>query len=88
MALQTSHVDQFERVLLRRGVGALTEDRHRCVDCLRTPLVGEHVHLYDERGRGIVCELCMPLRRKSPVATEIVRHSEHGHAVRLTAHAA
>ena len=36
------------------------------------------------RVQGIVCELCSPLRREHPVATELVRHSEHGHTVRLT----
>jgi hypothetical protein len=83
-----THVEQFERLLLRSCVGALEEDRNRCVDCERSPLIGEHVHLYDGRGGGVVCELCRPLRRETPVATEIVRHSEHGHAVRLTARAA
>lgn len=87
MASTSRHVEQLERVLLRRGVGALEADRHRCADCGRTPLIGEYVHLYD-RARGLVCELCRPLRRDAPVATEIVRHSEHGHAVRLTARAA
>jgi hypothetical protein len=87
MAAQSTQIEQFERVLLRRGVGALAADRSRCADCRRTPLIGEHVHLY-EHGPGIVCELCRPLRRESPVATELVRHSEHGHAVRLTARAA
>jgi hypothetical protein len=87
MASPVRHVEQLERVLLRRGVGALEADRHRCADCGRTPLTGEHVHLYG-RGDGIVCELCRPLRRAAPVATEIVRHSEHGHTVRLTARAA
>jgi hypothetical protein len=87
MASPVRHVEQLERVLLRRGVGALEADRHRCADCGRTPLTGEHVHLYG-RGDGIVCELCRPLRRGAPVATEIVRHSEHGHTVRLTARAA
>lgn len=87
MASPITHVEQFERVLLRRGVGALAADRSRCTDCGRTPLIGEHVHLY-ERGHGIVCELCRPLRRASPIATELVRHSEHGHAVRLAARAA
>jgi hypothetical protein len=82
-----THVEQLERVLLRRGVGLLEADRHRCSDCRRTPLIGERVHLY-ERKPGIVCELCRVLRRESPVATEIVRHSEHGHTVRLTARAA
>ena len=86
-----SHVEQLERVLLRRGVGALEADRHRCTDCGRTPLTGEQVHLYGSssaRAHRIVCELCRTMRREAPVATEIVRHSEHGHAVRLTARAA
>jgi hypothetical protein len=88
MASPVTHVEQFERFLLRRGVGVLEADRHRCTDCGRTPLIGEHIHLYDGRRQGIVCELCRPLRREPSVATEIVRHSEHGHAVRLTARAA
>jgi hypothetical protein len=87
MASPANHVEQFERVLLRRGVGALEADRHRCADCGRTPLTGEHIHLYG-REQGIVCELCRPLRREAPVATEIVHHNEHGHTVRLTARAA
>lgn len=81
------HIDQLERLLLRRGVGALAADRHRCNECGRTPLVGERVHLY-ERSKGIVCELCRPLRREHPAASELVRHSEHGHTVRLAARAA
>jgi len=87
MASTSRHVEQLEHILLRRSVGALEADRHLCTDCGRTPLTGEHVHLYG-RTRGIVCELCRPLRREAPVATEIVRHSEHGHTVRLTARAA
>jgi hypothetical protein len=76
-------IEQFERLQLRRGLGALEADRDRCVDCGRTPLVGEYVHLH-ARVQGILCELCSPLRRAHPVATELVRHSEHGHTVRLT----
>jgi hypothetical protein len=76
-------IEQFERLQLRRGVGALEADRDRCCDCGRTPLVGEHVHLH-ARVQGILCELCSPLRREHPVASELVRHSEHGHTVRLT----
>jgi hypothetical protein len=75
-------IEQFERLQLRRGVGALQAGRDRCADCGRTPLVGEHVHLYG-RVPGIVCELCSALHREHPVATELVRHSEHGHTVRL-----
>ena len=80
-------VEQLERFLLVRGVGSLTADRDRCIDCERTPLVGERIHMY-ERSSGIVCELCSQLRRSAPLASEIVRHSELGHTVRLTARAA
>lgn len=76
-------IEQFERLQLRRGIGALEADRDRCADCGRTPLVGEHVHLHP-RVQGVVCELCSTLRHEHPVATELVRHSEHGHTVRLT----
>lgn len=81
-------IEQFERVLLRRGVGVLTSARNHCADCGRTPLVGERVHLYEERGGGVVCELCRPLRRGHPLATETVRHSPHGNGVRRMARAA
>jgi hypothetical protein len=87
MAAINTHIQQLERSLLRRGVGLLVADRHRCADCGRTPLVGERVHLY-ERGQGIVCELCRPLHRDHPAASELVRHFEHGHTVRLAARAA
>lgn len=79
---------RLERTLLRRGVGALAQHRSSCVDCGRTPLVGERVHLYAGDGGDLVCELCRPLRREPPAATESVRHSERGHTVRLTARAA
>ena len=84
MPSPVSHVEQLERVLLRRGVGALEAGRDRCADCGRTPLTGEHVHLYDGHQQTLVCELCRPHRREAPVASELVRHCEHGHAVRLT----
>lgn len=71
---------------MRKGMGALRADRHLCADCRRTPLVGERIYLY-ERDQ-IVCELCRPLRRHDAVGSETVRHSEYGHAVRLTARAA
>jgi hypothetical protein len=83
----TTDAEQLERFLLRRGVGVLAAGRDRCVDCGRTPLVGEQVHLYGVHGR-LVCELCRPLRREPATAIETVRHAEHGHTVRLTARAA
>ncbi len=88
MASQSTNVDQFQRLLVRHGVGTLEADRHRCADCGRSPLIGEVVHLYEGRAGGVICELCRQLRREAPVATASVRHSVHGHAVRLTARAA
>ena len=88
MGSPATRMEPFERMLLQRTVGALEADRDRCVDCRRTPLIGEQLHLYDGRRQGIVCELCRPLRGEPPVASELVRHSEHGHSVRLTVSAA
>jgi hypothetical protein len=65
--------------LLRHSLTALTARRHGCVDCNRTPLVGELVHMYGER---LVCELCRPRYREPPVRTESVRSPEHERAVR------
>ena len=70
----------FERTLLRKSVGALTDARTLCVHCQRTPLVGERVYLYGER---IVCELCRPRRREPPQASELVLSPEHSRTVRV-----
>ena len=60
-----------------------------CSHCQRTPLVGEHVHLYGDR---LVCQLCRHLRREPPGDTVVVHSSEHHRtvkgAVRLRARAA
>ena len=88
MASRVTHVEQFERLLLRHGVGALEADRDRCADCGRTPLIGEQRPPLRGAQSGLVCELCRALRREPPSASEIVRHSEHGQTVRLTARAA
>jgi hypothetical protein len=88
MSAPSTHVEQLERVLLQRGLGVLEADRSCCAECGRSPLTGEQVHLYGGRSPHIVCELCRPRRRESPLASEVVRHCEHGHTVRLTARAA
>jgi hypothetical protein len=86
MTTVAEDIEQLERRLLMRGIGALSADRSRCADCGRTPLVGEHVHLYERSGSPeAVCELCRQLRREPPLASELVRHGEHGQTVRLTA---
>ena len=71
----------FERVLLRKGVGELLAGRSCCQACGRTPLTGELVHLYP-RGR-IVCALCRLGERSEPERTQAVPHAEHGQTVRL-----
>jgi hypothetical protein len=43
----------------------LAEELTRCGDCGRTPLIGEHVHLY--ASADLVCELCRMLRSEEPV---------------------
>lgn len=81
-------IEELERVLFKRGLDGLSADRSSCVDCGRTPLIGELVHVYGGRRGGMVCELCRTGRREAPAATELVRHSEHGQTVRLTVRAA
>ena len=76
----------LEGELLRKALHALAAGACRCVDCRRTPLIGECVHVYED-GR-VVCDLCRPRRREEPARTEPVRSSEHGHAVRRAAGAA
>jgi hypothetical protein len=83
-----SHIEQLERYLLRRGVGALEADRERCADCGRTPLTGEQIHVYEGRRRRVVCELCRPGRREPPATSELVRHHPRLQLVRVLAPAA
>ena len=80
-AAVTIDEQDLERALLRKSVDALTDGRSDCVDCGRTPLVGETLYLY--AAGATVCELCRHLRRDEPVRSERVRHSEHGNAVRV-----
>jgi hypothetical protein len=80
-AVTTIDEQDLERALLRKSVGTLAGRRDSCADCGRTPLIGEMLHRY--AGGSAVCELCSPLRRGEPVASERVRHSEFGLAVRV-----
>lgn len=83
MARTATTIDEhdLERALLRKSVGVLASDLHRCVDCGRTPLIGETLYRY--AAAAAVCELCRPLRRGEPEARERVRNSEYGHTVRV-----
>ena len=71
----------LELRLLRKGVGELQHARDTCADCGRTPLTGERLHHYATG--AVVCELCRPAHRGEPARSELVRHSEFGHAVKL-----
>ena len=75
-----ARTDLLELQLLRKGLGALTRDRHACEDCGRTPLPGERVYLYGEE--TLVCALCRPVHGGEPERTELVRHTEHERTVR------
>jgi hypothetical protein len=80
---RTQHLSEpdLERELLRKSVSLMDAGRHRCRDCGRTPLVGEHAHVY---GRGVVvCELCRPLCAETPQRTELVRGEGRGASVRV-----
>jgi hypothetical protein len=85
LALTRHRNPLVEISLLRHSVGALNARRHGCVDCHRTPLIGEVVHIY---GAGLVCELCRPLHRDGPTRSEIVRSPEHDRAVKARPRAA
>ena len=78
--------------LLHRSLGALGAGRPGCHHCHRTPLVGERVHVYEVAGRAgaerLVCELCRPRYRESPVRSELVHSHEHERAVKPRSRAA
>ena len=81
-ALPTLLPADLELRLLRKSVGALTADRATCVDCGRTPLAGERIHLF---GVAPVCALCASMRPDTADRVERVHHCEHGHTVKVRA---
>ena len=76
-------LSSFETRLLRRGVQRLAAGREDCVDCERTPLVGERVHVYADG--MIVCSLCRPSHGGEPERSKLVVHSELGQTVKPAA---
>jgi hypothetical protein len=72
--------DALERALRRAARVRLDAGECRCIDCRRTPLAGENVHVYED-GR-VICELCRPHRREEPIRIERVHGLERGLAVR------
>jgi hypothetical protein len=72
--------DSLERELRRAALHRLDAGECRCLDCRRTPLPGENIHVYED-GR-VLCELCRPRRREEPIRCERVHGLERGLAVR------
>jgi len=64
----------------------LAADRDTCSVCHRTPLVGERVHRY--ANGSITCALCRHSQAGEPERTELVHHTEWGHAVKPIARVA
>jgi hypothetical protein len=76
------HDPSFERELLRKALFALGAGHARCVDCRRTPLTGELMHVLDS-GREL-CSLCLARsagREGEPVRSERVHAGERRLAV-------
>jgi uncharacterized Zn finger protein (UPF0148 family) len=85
-ALRPVDSSDLEMRLFRKGLGVLAAGRDHCDECGRTPLTGERVHHY--AAGDVVCDLCRTHHEDVPDRTEIVRHSERGHTVKLRARAA
>ncbi|MEA2147237.1 MAG: hypothetical protein QOG59_2824 [Solirubrobacteraceae bacterium] len=73
-------IEDLSHRLLHKGVRRLAADRESCSVCRRTPLVGELVHHY--ANGSLACALCRDHKHGEPERTELVHHSEWGHAVK------
>lgn len=73
-------ITDLSQRLLRRSVERLSAERDACSECRRTPLVGERVHLY--ANGSLCCALCRDRRPEQPERSQLVHHSEWGHAVK------
>jgi hypothetical protein len=73
----------LSRRLLHKGMAHLEQQRDSCSVCRRTPLVGERVHRY--ANGTLACSLCAATKPEQPERSELVHHSEWGHAVKPVA---
>lgn len=72
----------LELALLKRGVNQRAAGRERCGQCLRTPLIGERIYMYDS---GVIrCELCRAAHGDAPAGSRLVHGPEFGHTMRIT----
>jgi hypothetical protein len=80
MDASVREMPEFELALLRRGLDELAAGSERCGRCNRTPLVGEHVHIYKKQ---ILCDLCVELERKQPESSRLVHGPAFGNSIRI-----
>jgi len=77
-------IRQFEEHLLHSSLDALSRERCACDDCGRTPLVGETIHVYEQRrGEQVLCELCAARSRREPRERRKIAHSAARGVLRL-----
>ena len=77
---------ELERALLRRGVVERAVGFERCHRCRRTPLIGEHVYLYERD--VMLCELCRSKHRKAPLSSSLMHGPAFGNSIRISDHRA
>jgi hypothetical protein len=81
MAATLRDMLDLELALLRRGLDERLAGSERCTCCHRTPLVGEHVYIYDS---GVTaCELCRERQQTDPRSSRLVHGPEFGHTMRI-----
>ena len=72
----------LERALMRRGVDELAAESERCGRCRRTPLIGEHVYVYESG--SVLCELCRAIEPTTPSRSRMIHGPEFGHSMKIT----
>lgn len=76
-----SNTPEGEPAQLRRGVRQRPVGTVRCVRCLRTPLIGERIYVYE--GGAILCELCRMSEQRIPVGSRMMHGPAFGHTMRI-----
>ncbi len=82
MSIPVDDTPDLELALLRRGMIERAAGSERCDRCRMTPLIGEHVYLYDKD--VMLCELCRATHRKSPTRALLVHGPAFGHTIKIT----
>jgi hypothetical protein len=81
MRADLSESADLELALLRRGMRERNEDRARCHECRRSPLIGERVYIY--AGGAVLCELCRAMSAQTPAGSRVIHGPEFGHTMKI-----